>query len=68
MFSFNKKLSSVQRTGKYDQYAGTQTTTKTQSIETECVQLSDLVGKDIKATNIKKLILKSVTTEIKNTR
>lgn len=51
MINFNQKLPNMQRTRKYDQYAGKQTANKAQSIETECVQLLDLAGKNIKTSN-----------------
>lgn len=41
----------MQRTRRYDQYAGKQTANKAQSIETECIQLLGLAGKNIKMTN-----------------
>lgn len=51
MISFNQKLTNMQRTRRYDQYAGKQTANKAQSIETECIQLLGLAGKNIKMTN-----------------
>lgn len=50
--AFNPKLPNIQRTRNYDCYVRKQTR-KTQSIEidTQCVQLVDLTGKESKATH-----------------